>query len=61
MEDQLVQQLLLEINKHKKKIGALKYGQVVFIVYGGILVRGQIVENFETGKPNSKGAKTKEL
>jgi hypothetical protein len=40
-----------EIEKHRVKIEALQYGQVVFIVHGGMLVRGQLVENFETAKP----------
>lgn len=51
MQDKLVQQLMSEIEKHRVKIEALQYGQVVFIVHGGMLVRGQLVENFETAKP----------
>lgn len=59
MQDKLVQQLLSEIEKHRERIEALEYGQVVFIVHGGMLVRGQIIENFETAKPDSGRSKPK--
>ncbi|HBC93176.1 MAG TPA: hypothetical protein DCZ10_09850 [Pelotomaculum sp.] len=59
MQDKLTEQLVLEIEKYRRKIEALKYGQVVFIVQGGTLTRGQITESFELTRPDSGRSKPK--
>ncbi|MEW6697484.1 MAG: hypothetical protein ACOY35_08245 [Bacillota bacterium] len=61
MQGKLIQQLLAEIEKHRERIEALEYGQVIFIVHGSKLVRGQIIENFETTKPDCGRSKLKRL
>ncbi|OPY56012.1 MAG: hypothetical protein A4E55_02333 [Pelotomaculum sp. PtaU1.Bin035] len=61
MQDKLTEQLLSEIEKYKDKIEALKYGQVVFIVQGGTLTRGQITESFNLTRPDSGRSRPKRL
>ncbi|GBF32625.1 hypothetical protein DCCM_0821 [Desulfocucumis palustris] len=61
-QSKLTEQLLSEIEKHRERIEALRFGQVVFVVHKGILTRGQITENFEPAdRPDSGRSKPKRL
>ncbi|OPY56011.1 MAG: hypothetical protein A4E55_02332 [Pelotomaculum sp. PtaU1.Bin035] len=54
IKSNIIEQLINEVSKNKKKIDVLKYGQVIFVIHEGNITRGQIIENFEPAdKPDS--------